>query len=129
MGTRCFISLRENGRIVGVTCHYDGYIECAGMTLFLGFSDKDLLRRLIGHGDMSSLGTAISNTAFIGDGSCGAREYLDPEDVFQSEPVEYAYVLDEERGWEYYKKGEKEARELEPDLRACCPGVFQISRA
>ena len=128
MGTRCFISLKENGKIRGVACHYDGYIECAGMTLFLAFSDKELLKRLIDRGDMSSLGTGIGNTAFVMGGNRGAREYREPEEALLSESAEYVYVLDEDRKWRYYRRGETEARELEPDLKICCPGVFQIAR-
>ncbi len=127
MGTRCFISMKENGRIKGVTCNYDGYIECAGMTQFLDFTDRDSLRRLIDHGDMSSLGTAVNNTAFLTGGNHGAREYRGADSICESESVEYAYVLDENRRWQYYRPGDDDARDLESDLRICCPGIFQIT--
>ncbi len=88
MGTRCFISMKEGNRIKGVSCSYDGYIECTGMTLLSAFSDRSVLRRLIDRGDMSSLGTAIGNTAFYGRGK--PRTYADAGRLSEKEDAEYA---------------------------------------
>jgi len=122
MGTRCFISMKEGGRIKGVTCSYDGYIECTGMTLLSAFSDRSVLRRLIDRGDMSSLGTAISNTAFYGSGK--PRVYPDARRLCEKEGTEYAYLLDDDGRWYYYRAGDETVRDLETDLRLAYPEGF-----
>ena len=123
MGTRCFISMKEGGRIKGVTCSYDGYIECTGMTLLSAFSDRSVLRRLIDRGDMSSLGTAISNTAFYGSGK--PRVYPDARRLCEKEGTEYAYLLDDDGRWYYYRAGDETVRDLETDLRLAYPEGFR----
>ena len=118
--------MKEGGRIKGVTCSYDGYIECTGMTLLSAFSDRSVLRRLIDRGDMSSLGTAISNTAFYGSGK--PRVYPDARRLCEKEGTEYAYLLDDDGRWYYYRAGDDEVRDLETDLRIAYPEGFRLLR-
>ena len=123
MGTRCFISMRDGNRIKGVSCSYDGYIECTGLTLLSAFSDRSTLGRLIDRGDMSSLGTGICNTAFYGSGR--PRTYPDAKNLCEKEDAEYAYLLDEDGRWYYYRAGDESARDLENDLRLAYPEGFR----
>jgi len=115
--------MREGDRIKGVSCSYDGYIECTGMTLLSSFSDRSILKRLIDRGDMSSLGTGISNTAFYGSGK--ARVYEDSKHLCEKEAAEYAYLLDSDGRWYYYRAGDESVRDLETDLRQAYPESFR----
>ena len=60
MSTRCFIGTRNNdGTIHAIYCHFDGYIECVGETLFKHYQDPDKIRKLINGGDISMLDERI----------------------------------------------------------------------
>ncbi len=118
--------MKEGNRIKGVSCSYDGYIECTGMTLLSAFSERSVLRRLIDRGDMSSLGTGIGNTAFYGSGK--PRTYPDACRLCEREDAEYAYLLDDDGRWYYYRAGDDSVRDLETDLRQIYPDGIQTDR-
>ena len=108
--------MEEGDSVTGVSCSYDGYIGSAGLTLYTAFSDRDLLRKLIGKGDISSLGTGLGNTSFCrGESRC--RTYPAGEDLCSRESAEYAYILGKDGRWRYFRSGDPGERDLESDLK------------
>jgi hypothetical protein len=58
MGTRSRIALHNpalGGAFTSIYVHWDGYPEGVGATLLEHYKDEDTVRRLLSHGDMSSL--------------------------------------------------------------------------
>ena len=60
MGTRSLIGHeRDDGSIVGIYCHWDGYPEWNGAILRDYYTDNEKVQRMLTLGDMSSLGREI----------------------------------------------------------------------
>lgn len=59
MGTRSLISMETNGELKAIYCHYDGYKEGVGQTLFEHYQDEQKVRELVSLGDMSVLEKSI----------------------------------------------------------------------
>lgn len=60
MGTRSTIAMKKpEGGVIGIYCHWDGYPEHNGQILNEHYTDTDKVARLIGLGDLSSLGPEI----------------------------------------------------------------------
>ena len=56
MATRSFIAQKkEDGSFEGVYCHWDGYPDGVGKTLFSHYKDPEKIQKLIDGGDMSVL--------------------------------------------------------------------------
>lgn len=62
MATRSFIGKVQNdGTVVGVYCHWDGYPDCVGKTLAEHYKDPAKVDALIALGSISSLGEEIGS--------------------------------------------------------------------
>ncbi len=62
MGTRSTIGIQNaDGTVTGIYCHWDGYLSHNGRILAENYTDEDKVRKLIGLGDISSLGPHIGN--------------------------------------------------------------------
>ncbi len=56
MATRSFIAQKkEDGSFEGVYCHWDGYPDGVGKTLFANYKDPEKIQKLISGGGMSVL--------------------------------------------------------------------------
>ena len=57
MRSSCSIAYqRDNGEIVCIYCHWDGYLAYVGQTLKLHYKDPETIEKLMALGDLSSLG-------------------------------------------------------------------------
>jgi len=60
MATRSTIGVENaDGTVIGVYCHWDGYLANNGKLLFEFYDTEEKIRELISHGDISSLGPTI----------------------------------------------------------------------
>ena len=60
MATRSTIALlRDNGEVVKVYCHWDGYLDNNGRLLVENYDTADKVEALIAGGDISSLGRVV----------------------------------------------------------------------
>ena len=63
MATRSTISLiHEDGSVIGIYCHWDGYPEHNGEILNKSYTDNKSVLKLIGLGQLSILGNHIEPT-------------------------------------------------------------------
>ena len=59
--------LLKSGKVKEIYCHWDGYVECVGHTLFKNYSDYKKMVELVSFGNVSSLAPKIhpvSNHSF-----------------------------------------------------------------
>ena len=62
MSTRSRIAIEnQNGSVTSIYCHFDGYIDSVGKTLFNHY-DQEKLEKLLELGDISSLGESTIDT-------------------------------------------------------------------
>lgn len=103
MSTRSAIGItNEDGTVFGIYCHWDGYLEGVGKTLFENYNSGIKVRDLMALGDISSLDIEIE----------GCKVYNEFQPVFKSiddfveswnGSVDYFYLFDDDRGeWSYY---------------------------
>ena len=60
MATRSTIALlRDNGEVVKVYAHWDGYLDNNGRLLVTHYNTPEKIEALLAHGDISSLGTCV----------------------------------------------------------------------
>ena len=59
MATRSAIGIEKDGQIFSAYCHYDGYLEGVGTTLYQSYQDPEKILKLITLGDMSELGAEV----------------------------------------------------------------------
>ena len=60
MATRSTIALlRDNGEVVKVYCHWDGYLRNNGKLLVENYNTPEKIEALLAHGDISSLGAVV----------------------------------------------------------------------
>lgn len=62
MSTRSEIFYFSNGELKSSYCHYDGYLEGVGATLFKYYQDPSKVKKLIALGDLSHLDKEVSTT-------------------------------------------------------------------
>jgi hypothetical protein len=63
MSTRSRIGLvRENGEVISIYCHFDGYPEGVGLKLIENYTDKDKVIDLMKLGSISSLCSTLEET-------------------------------------------------------------------
>jgi len=68
MSTRSRIAIqKEDGEVVSIYCHFDGYIEGVGRTLKAHYNDKDKALNLIEGGDISVLKNSTDTTVYYKD--------------------------------------------------------------
>ena len=125
MSTRSFICKRtEDGKLLGIYCHYDGYLEHHGRILCEYYNTPEKVDALIALGDLSSLGKKISPTnathdidhpepgvciAYGRDAHCedtGAQIFKSKkvliENLNHNPMIEYIYLWEDNR-WKYAK--------------------------
>ena len=93
MATRSTIAvLRDNGEVVKVYCHWDGYLENNGQLLVDNYNTPEKIEALLALGDISSLGTCV-----------GERHPFDTfnKDKMSAEELALAERADAE-GWTLY---------------------------
>jgi hypothetical protein len=65
MATRSTISVEQaDGSVVGVYCHWDGYLSHNGKILEMSYNNSAKAQALIETGDISSLGNTLEETDF-----------------------------------------------------------------
>lgn len=125
MSTRSFICKRtEDGKLLGIYCHYDGYLEHHGRILCEYYNTPEKVDALIALGDLSSLGEKISPTnathninypesgvcvAYGRDAQCDdtAAKIFKSKEAFMevvndSPMIEYIYLWEDDQ-WKYTK--------------------------
>ena len=61
MATRSTIAIENtDGTVRQIYCHFDGYLDHVGRTLFENYSTQDAMSALIDLGDLSSLGERLA---------------------------------------------------------------------
>jgi hypothetical protein len=64
MSTRCDIGIYNGETVKHVYCHFDGYLEGVGATLYNNYKWYYSAEELINGGDMSSLASTIDETNY-----------------------------------------------------------------
>jgi hypothetical protein len=116
MATRSRIAMEtEDGTVVSIYCHWDGYVEHNGSILHEHYGDPEKVKELIGLGDISFLKPEVTPT--------GPHSFDDPQDGVTVaygrdrretgvDPMSHASVSDffngdiEEFGYLFTKEGE-----------------------
>ena len=63
MATTSNIAIENQDRTVSsIYCHFDGYIDEVGKTLYENYNTKEKMEQLIALGDISSLGKSLEET-------------------------------------------------------------------
>jgi len=114
MGTRSYIGIEKaNGTVDAVYCHFDGYIEGVGRTLFANYTTFRKTEKLIKGGSMSSLGNTAEHTSYYNKSGSEEAEndvenYSKEElfQVFEKVGIEYFYLYS--NGVWYVAQNEKD---------------------
>jgi hypothetical protein len=108
MSTRSRIAIEnQDGTVDSIYCHFDGYLEGVGKTLFNHY-DQEKLEKLLELGDISSLGTSTTDTvAYCRDRGedLHFKTFKDVEDLFENgfnSLEEYVYYLTKDGVWLMY---------------------------
>jgi len=122
MSTRSRIAIEnESGIVNSIYCHFDGYVDGVGKTLFNHY-DKEKLQKLIELGDISSLGESTEDTvAYCRDRGedLHSTSYLDVEGLFElgfESGEEYVYCLNREGIWIFKEDTDSEISNLKEAL-------------
>ena len=122
MSTRSRIAIEnESGIVNSIYCHFDGYVDGVGKTLFNHY-DKEKLQKLIELGDISSLGESTEDTvAYCRDRGedLHSTSYLDVEGLFElgfESGEEYVYCLNKEGIWIFKEDTDSEISNLKEAL-------------
>ena len=122
MSTRSRIAIEnESGIVNSIYCHFDGYVDGVGKTLFNHY-DKEKLQKLIELGDISSLGeSTIDTVAYCRDRGedLHSTGYLDVEGLFElgfESGEEYVYCLNREGIWIFKEDTDSEISNLKEAL-------------
>jgi hypothetical protein len=108
MATRSRIAIEnQDGIVNSIYCHFDGYVEGVGKTLFNHY-DQEKLEKLLELGDISSLGESTEDTVAYcrdrGEDLC-STSYLSIEGLFGlgfDSGAEYIYCLNKDGVWLIY---------------------------
>jgi len=105
MATRSRIAIEnQDGTVNSVYCHFDGYVNGVGKTLFNHY-DQEKLEKLLELGDISTLGKSTEDTeAYHRDRGedLHFEPFKDVEDLFENgfgSGVEYVYCLTKSGIW------------------------------
>ena len=117
MSTRSTIAIQNtDGTVTGIYCHGDGYLSHNGAILENYYNDENLVRQLIGLGDLSSLGETIGDKVDFDDykshkGQCvayardrgekgvEAATHDSWEELLEAFGQEYDYLFVPGKGW------------------------------
>ena len=101
MATRSTIALlRDNGEVVKVYCHWDGYLENNGELLVTCYDTPEKIEALLAQGDISSLGKLVGEEHPFGP------DYNNPGSA-----ADLSYKEAQEAGWTTFygrDRGEKD---------------------
>jgi hypothetical protein len=107
MSTRSRIAIeKQDGTVKSIYCHFDGYVDGVGKTLFNHY-DKEKLEKLIELGDISVLKESTENTvAYHRDRGedLHTTSYLNVEGLFENgfnSGEEFVYCLTKDGTWIY----------------------------
>jgi hypothetical protein len=107
MSTRSRIAIeKQDGTVKSIYCHFDGYVDGVGKTLFNHY-DKEKLEKLIELGDISVLHESTENTvAYCRDRGedLHTTSYLSVEGLFENgfnSGEEFVYCLTKDGTWIY----------------------------
>lgn len=93
MATRSTIALlRDNGEVVKVYCHWDGYLDNNGRLLVENYNTPEKIEALLAGGDISSLGRVVGEKHPF---DTYDKSKLSPEDAALAERAEA-------EGWTLY---------------------------
>ena len=105
MATRSRIAIEnQDGTVDSIYCHFDGYLEGVGKTLFNHY-DQEKLEKLLELGDISSLGeSTIDTVAYCRDRGEDLKfqSFKNIEELFEDgfgSGVEYVYCLTKHGIW------------------------------
>ena len=105
MSTRARIAIENQDETVdSIYCHFDGYVDSVGKTLFEHY-DQEKLEKLLELGDISSLGeSTIDTVAYCRDRGEDLKfqSFKDVEELFEDgfgSGVEYVYCLTRHGIW------------------------------
>jgi hypothetical protein len=105
MSTRSRIAIEnQDGTVDSIYCHFDGYVDGVGKTLFNHY-DQEKLEKLLELGDISTLGESTEDTvAYCRDRGedLHSTHYLSVEGLFENgfgSGVEYVYCLHKSGIW------------------------------
>jgi hypothetical protein len=122
MATRSRIAIEnQDGTVQSIYCHFDGYIDGVGTTLFNHY-DREKLEKLIELGDISSLDESTEDTvAYARDRDEDLNFTLFPNvpDLFDygfESGVEYIYCLAKNGIWLVNKLGSNNVAILKEEL-------------
>ena len=80
MSTRSFIGYVEDNKIIGVYCHWDGYVSNNGDILYKHYKNIKKIKKLIDLGYLSCLGTQLEKKKNNNDTVCVAYHRDNGED-------------------------------------------------
>jgi hypothetical protein len=122
MATRSRIAIEnESGIVKSIYCHFDGYLSHNGKILFNHY-DNEKLEKLIGLGDISTLGESTEDTvAYCRDRGEDLNFITFPnvEELFDygfESGIEYVYCLTKDGIWLMSKIGSNHVLILKEEL-------------
>jgi hypothetical protein len=122
MSTRSRIAIeKQDGTVKSIYCHFDGYVDGVGKTLFNHY-DKEKLEKLIELGDISVLKESTENTvAYHRDRGedLHTTSYLSVEGLFENgfnSGEEFVYCLTKDGTWIYKEDIGSEISDLKEAL-------------
>lgn len=136
MSTRSRIAIETrdtdgNQVINSIYCHFDGYPEGVGTTLFNHYTSKEKVTELIKLGDISSLGIQLTSTTVAyhrdrGEDFCEPRVDHSIPEFIKSDVEEYGYLFTEEGEWlMVHGHVNASSREAEP-LNYVLSGIIKL---
>jgi hypothetical protein len=105
MSTHSFIGYEtDSGRVLGVYCHFDGYLDGVGAVLKEHYTDLEKVKELIALGSLSSLGPSIGEKHDFNDDSAYSNGWTTAYHRDRGEPLsiaEYDDMYSIEGAYEY----------------------------
>ena len=116
MATRSAIGIEVDGKVVGVYCHWDGYLDGVGATLAKHYTSAESVRALVSQGGISSLGETVEATTFYARDrgeEVTIREFPNENEFFFNfdTGTEFRYLWTSE-GWRVYEVYDKDFQML-----------------
>ena len=98
MATRSNIAIEnQDGTVSSVYCHFDGYIDGVGKTLFEYYRSREKMEQLIALGSISELNETIETTVAYnrdrGERDLRIEKYENVEEFFDKFYNQYSYLF------------------------------------
>lgn len=115
MSTRSTISIEnQDGTFDSIYCHFDGYLSNNGKLLIENYTTEEDVKKLLSHGDMSSLGkTPEESTFYHRDRGEDFNMAEGVSNIFRKELTEDYNYLFTGGEWFYFEYGQKELKKVE----------------